>query len=217
MPYLGLGGNDLGFTNSLALSSHGKRLLQFLAEDDVLDQHALDGDTPTGGYVLNDLADGLRNLLTTLDDILQDSGADNMSQSSLGALHEGLANIVDAESGLVRSNDVVVDDGREAQSNVVLGHADLLRDLSGLNLDIDLDQTLAEGVYLDETRVDGLVETTELGDETDITLLDILVRVGADDAAGDGAHGSDDGAEGVDCGLFIVRFDFYCVEEKAKN
>jgi hypothetical protein len=46
-----------------------------------------------------------------------------------------------------------------------------------------LDEPLAEGVDPDQTGIDCLVETTELGNETDLTLVDVLVRVGADDAA----------------------------------
>ena len=69
-----------------------------------------------------------------------------------------------------------------------------------LDLDVDLDETLAEGVHLYETRVDGLVELAELGDEADVALVDVLVRVRADDAAGDGAERADDGAHGIDWG-----------------
>merc|ERR1711937_327038 len=95
-------------------------------------------------------------------------------------------------------HNVVVDDRGQAQGDVVLGHADLLGDLCDLDLDIDLDQTLGEGVDLDEAGIDGLVESTKLGDETDVALVDALVWVGADDAAGDGAQGTNDGAKGVD-------------------
>ena len=46
-----------------------------------------------------------------------------------------------------------------------------------LNLDIDLDQALGQWVDLDETWVHGTRESTEFGDETDITLRDWLVSV----------------------------------------
>jgi hypothetical protein len=39
--------DDLGLTSSLGLSSHGQRFLQILGEDDVLDKHGLDFDTPS--------------------------------------------------------------------------------------------------------------------------------------------------------------------------
>lgn len=52
-----------------------------------------------------------------------------------------------------------------------------------LDLYIDLNELLGQGVNLDKTRVDGTVESTELGDQTDVSLTDWLVRVRADDAA----------------------------------
>lgn len=79
-----------------------------------------------------------------------------------------------------------------------LGHADLLGHLDNLNLDIDLDERLRERVDLDETRVHSSCETSEFGDETDISLGDGLVWVGADDAARNRSQVTDDGAERVD-------------------
>jgi hypothetical protein len=66
-----------------------------------------------------------------------------------------------------------------------------------LDLDIDLDQILGQRVDLDKTGVDGPREPSELGYQADITLLDRLVRVRADNAAGDGAESADDGSERV--------------------
>lgn len=80
----------------------------------------------------------------------------------------------------------------------------VLRHTDDLNLDIDLEDAFAERVDLDETGVDGLVELAEFGDETDIALVNLLVRVGAADAAGDGAEISHDGTEGVDHGAVPV-------------
>lgn len=57
-----------------------------------------------------------------------------------------------------------------------------------LNLDIDLDETLAERVDLDQTGVDSAIEATELGDQAYITLRDRFVGVRAEDAAGDRTH-----------------------------
>lgn len=121
-----------------------------------------------------------------------------MAQSGLSTLDESLANVGDAEGSLVGRDDVVVDDGGQVQSDVVLGHAGLLGDLGDLDLDVDLNEPLAERVDLDQARVDGLVEFAELRDETDIALADALVRVGAADAAGDSSQGTDDGAGSVD-------------------
>jgi hypothetical protein len=122
-----------------------------------------------------------------------------VAKCGLSTLHEGLANVVDAESSLVGSHDVVVDDRGETQGDVVLGHANLLGDLCGLNLDVDLDDPLAERVNVDQAGVDGLVELSKLGDETDVALVDFLEGVGADDTARDGAHGSDDNTKSILC------------------
>lgn len=203
--YLSLGGNDLAFTDTLALSGHGERLLQLLAENNVLDEHALDLNTPSSGDILNDLSNRLGNLLSTLDNILKNTSTNDMTKCGLGTLHQGLANVVDAEGSLVGSHDVVVDDRGEAEGDVVLGHANLLGDLCGLNLDIDLDDLLAEGVNVDQAGVDGLVELSKLGDETDVALVDFLVGVGAEDAARDGAQRSDGNAKSIPCKQSVWR------------
>ena len=93
-----------------------------------------------------------------------------MAEGGLCALDEGLADVADAEGGLVRRGDVVVDDRCEVQGDVVLGHADLLRHLDDLDLDIYLDEFLGQRVDLDETGVDGAVEAAEFGDQTDVAL-----------------------------------------------
>ena len=93
-----------------------------------------------------------------------------MPEGRLSPLYQCLADVADAECSLMRAGDVVVDDARQVQRDVVLGHADLLGHLDDLNLDIDLDELLGEGVDLDETGVDGAVEATEFGDEADVAL-----------------------------------------------
>lgn len=170
-----------------------------MAEDDILDEHRLHLDTPAGGDVLDDLADALGDLLTALDDVLQNAGTDDVAQGGLGTLDQGLADVGDAEGGLVRADNVVVDDAGEVEVDVVLGHAHLLGDLDYLDLDVDLNKALGQGVDLNQTGVDCLVELAELGDQADVALADVLIRVGAADAARDRAQGSHAGAEGVDC------------------
>ena len=123
------GGNDFGLSDTLTLGGHRQGVLELIGEDDVLDQHALDLNTPTGCDVLDYLADGLCQLLATLDDVLEHTSTHDVTQRRLRALHQGLANIGDAEGCLVRGGDMVVDNGCEVQGNVVLGHADLFGDL----------------------------------------------------------------------------------------
>lgn len=121
-----------------------------------------------------------------------------MTKGGLGALDQSLADIGDSEGGLVGTDDVVVDDRGKMEGDIVLGHADLLGHLDDLDLDVDLDQALREGVNLDQARVDGLIELAKLGDESDISLVYVLVRIRADDAAWEGAQGTDTSAERVD-------------------
>ena len=98
---------------------------------------------------------------------------------------------------------------------LTFGHANLLRHLHNLNLDIDLYERFGERVDLDETRVDGASETTELGDETNVTLLDGLVWVRAANAARDRTESTDGGTQSVDHaavpagarGILSISFD----------
>ena len=173
--------------------------MEVVAEDDVLDQHTLDLDTPSGCDIFDDFTDRLCNLLTALDNVLKHASTNDVSQSSLGTLDKRLSDVADTEGGLMRRNDVIVDDGSEIQGNVVLGHADLARHLDNLNLDIDLNEAFTERIDLDETWVDGAIEPTEFCDQTDVSLRHWLVRIGADETAGDGAHEADAATKGIDC------------------
>lgn len=125
----GAGGDDLGFTDTLALGGHGERVLEVIGEDDVLDEHAFDLDAPSCGDFFDYFSDGLGDLLAALDDVLEDAGADDVAEGRLCALYEGLSDVADAECGFVGGRDVVVDDGGEVQGYVVFGHADLAGDL----------------------------------------------------------------------------------------
>lgn len=87
-----------------------------------------------------------------------------MSECGLCALDKRLAHVRDTEGGFVWGGDVVVDNRCEVDGDVVLSHADLLRDFNNLDLDVDLDELLRERVDLDETRVDCAVEASELRD-----------------------------------------------------
>jgi hypothetical protein len=170
-----------------------------LAEDDVLDEHTLDLDTPSSCDILNNLTNRLGNLFTALNDILENACANDVAESSLSTLNEGLANIGDAKSRNMRSDNMIVNDRSKAQSYVVLGHTDLLGHLGDLDLDIHLDEVLAERVDLNQTWVDSLVKFAKLGDKTDVALLNTFEGVGADEAAGNGTTGTHNGAKGINC------------------
>ncbi len=155
-------------------------------------------DTPTRCDIFNDFANGLRDLLATLNHILQYAGTNNMAECGLCALDEGLTNIGDPEGGLVRRRDVIIDNGGKVDADVVLGHTNLLRHLDNLDLDINLYEVFRKWVDLDKTRVDSAVESTKLGDETDITLCNRFIGIRADDTAWNGAAEADTGTESID-------------------
>jgi len=125
----GAGGNNFRLSDTLGLGGHAEGVLELVAEDDVLDQHALDLDTPARGDVFDDFTNRLGDFLAALDDVLKDAGTNDMAKGGLGALHEGLANVGDTEGGLVGRGNVVVDDGGEVKSYIVFCHAHLFRDL----------------------------------------------------------------------------------------
>jgi hypothetical protein len=102
-------------------------------------------------------------------------------QGGLGSFDQGLTDVADAESGLVRRNNVVVDHRSEVDCDVVFGHADLLGDFAELDFDVDLDEALGEGIDFDKTWVHGAVEAAEFGDETDVALGDGFVGIRAVD------------------------------------
>ena len=126
---LGARGDDFGFSDPLALRGHGEGVLEFVAEDDVFDEHGFDLDAPAGRNVFDDLADRLRKLFAALDDVLENASSDDVAEGGLRAFDEGLADVGDAESGFVGGGDVVVDDGGEVEGDVVFGHTDLFGNL----------------------------------------------------------------------------------------
>lgn len=168
--HLSTGRDDLALTNALRLSGHGERILQVITEDDVLDEHRLDLDTPAGGNLFDDLRSRLRNLLATLNHVLQNARSNHMAQGGLGTLNERLFDVCDTESGLVWRRDLVVDDRGEIEGHVVLGHADLARHFDDLDLDIDGGQMLAEWVHLDQTGIDRALEARERESELEVRL-----------------------------------------------
>lgn len=151
--------NNLALTNPLRLGSHRKRILQLIAENDILDQHRLNQNTPGSSDIFDNLRSRLSNLLAPFDDILQHASTNHMAQCCLGTLDEGLFDVGDAKGGLVRRGDLVVDDGGQGERDVVFGHADLARDLDDLNLDVNSFEVLTERVDLDETGVHGAFES----------------------------------------------------------
>ena len=127
--YLGARGDDFALSDTLSLRSHAEGVLQLVGEDDVFDEHAFNLYAPAGCNVFDDFANRLSDLFAALDDVLENTSADDVAECSLGALDEGLADVGDAEGGFVRRGDVVVNDGGQGESHVIFGDTGLFRDL----------------------------------------------------------------------------------------
>lgn len=78
-----------------------------------------------------------------------------------------------------------------------LRHAHLLRNLTQLDLDIDLGKVLGENIDLYQPRIHSPGEASKLRDQADLALLNWLVWVRADDAARNCTHTPDNGPERV--------------------
>lgn len=175
------GADDFGFSGSLGLSGHGERVLEFLREYDVLDQHALNLYTPASSRLLDDFADRLCYFFSPFNHILQHSCANNVSERRLRSFHKRCSQVGDSEGGFVWGGDVVVNNRGKMQVDVVLGHTDLTRDFDDLDLDVDLDEIFGERVDFHETWVDCACEAAKSGYEADVSLGYGFVWVGADD------------------------------------
>jgi len=83
--------NDLGLSDPLLLGSRGQGRGYFGAEDDILDEDTLDGDTPLVGNVSHNLCNLECNGLALRDDALDSACADDVSERGLCAFDQGLS------------------------------------------------------------------------------------------------------------------------------
>lgn len=67
-----------------------------------------------------------------------------------------------------------------------------------LDLDVDLNKPLRQGVDLHKTRIHCAVKAAEFGDQTNLSLKDCFVCIGADNAARNSATGADNNSKVVD-------------------
>lgn len=169
-----------------------------MRKDNVLDEHGFDLDAPAESSLFDNFANRLGDFLATFNHILEHTCADDVAESRLGPLNEGLADVADAESGLVWRRDAVVNDRGKLERNIILGHANLLGHFDNLDLNVDLDELLGERVDVHKTWVNGASEATKLGHKADVTLINGLVRVRADDTARNSSQGADTASECVD-------------------
>jgi hypothetical protein len=164
------------------LGGHGKRILQFPGEIDILDQDTLHFNTPSHCDIRDDFLDTLRDFLSSFNDVLQDSGTKDMTQRGLCTLHKRRSDVSDSKSGLVRIDNVEINDRGNVDVYIILCHAHLRRNLDDCDFDVDLLNFLAQstlggsemGIRIDscQTWIDGAMVFAELQDETSLSFID---------------------------------------------
>lgn len=198
---------NLGLSVPAGLGSSRKGDLNVARDDNVLDQDRLDSDTPPLGARLDDLRNLGSDRLTVDEERLKVATSADVSQGRLGSLNQGAANVLDREGGAVRVDDVVDNDRFDFDRQVVLGEDVLPGNVDDLDLDRDLTDLLAERVDLDQSGIDTARELSERRNESYATLLDLLVRVGAAEAARNGTEKSSEATEAVDHGSIAPMVD----------
>lgn len=108
---LGARRDDLGLAQALLLRRGRERGGDVGAEDDVLDEDALDRDAPLVRDVPDYLGDLERDGFALGDDALDRPCADDVSQGGLRALDEGLAQVGNPEGSTIRARDLEVHHG----------------------------------------------------------------------------------------------------------
>lgn len=67
-----------------------------------------------------------------------------MSKSCLSTLNKSSSNITDSKGGLVRIDDMVINDWGDVYVDIVFGHTNLRRDFDDSDLDVNLLQFLTQ-------------------------------------------------------------------------
>ena len=97
----------------------------------------------------------------------------------MGAFNDGCAHVLNGVCSLVWVVYAVIHNTVHAHGDVVLGDCDLVFDVGELCAHRDRLQVLRAEVDLDQTWIDGFVESAETADETDRALVDFFEWVGA--------------------------------------
>lgn len=103
--------DDFGFSDTLLLGGRRERSGYLCAENDILDEDALDGHAPLVGDISNNFSDFESDCFTLSDDTLDGPCADDVAESCLGTLGESLTEVADTKSSTVWVGDLEIDDG----------------------------------------------------------------------------------------------------------
>ena len=126
--------------------------MQFPREVDIFDQDTLDFDTPCGSDFGDNFLDTLGDFLASLNDVLQDAGTEDVTESSLSTFHESGADRTNSKSRLVRVDNVEVNDRCDVDVDIVFGHTHLRRDFDDSDLDVDLLHSLTQSNIIRNRR-----------------------------------------------------------------
>ena len=88
------GRNDLRLSNPLLLSRRRQRCRDFGAEDNILDENTLNGDTPLVRNVTDDFCNFKGDSLALSDHALDCAGTNDMSERRLSAFNQGLTEVL---------------------------------------------------------------------------------------------------------------------------
>lgn len=202
-----LGRDHFRFSDSSRLSSGRKGVLNVLRDDDILDENRLAGYSPFLSRLFNNLFDLGSYGFAFREETLQVAVSAHITENCLRFLDERRTYVLNGKGGAVRVDDVVDDDGFDLTVETIAGEDCLLRDVYDLDLDGDLTQRFAERVDFDKSRIDGTRKLSERRNESDATLLDLLVRIGATEATRDRSERSCEGPQAIDHGTVAPMVD----------
>ena len=164
---------------------------------DALQFDALHPHAPRVGGVVEDLAQAGVDRVARRQRLVELEVADEVAQVRLGQLRHGQDEVGDVVDQPLRIGGLVVDDGVDADDDVV-GRDDLLRwHVDDLLAHVDVPQLVDERDDQPEARVDGGVVPAEPLDDTSLVRLDDLDRRRHEHQQQQEDRGSDDGDDHV--------------------
>ena len=181
---LTIGDDDPGaaFAFGFGLARH--RPLHRLRQGHVLDLDAVDVDAPVDGGIVDHDRQALIEAFAVGEQIVEFALADDRPQRGLRDLPDGELIVLDIDDGLARIDDLEVDDGVDADGDVVAGDALLSGNRHRDDLEIDLLQIVDER---DDRRQPGRfglgIHSAEAEDHPALILSDDLQAVSQRDGS----------------------------------
>lgn len=172
---ISLGGDDFTFGDSLSGGGRGKVLLEVLGEQNFLNEHSGDGDSPVVSGSLDNILDVRGHFFLSLEGFLEENVSEDVSDGRLGDFGDGHLVIFDGKIGLVRVFDVVIDDSVDRDVDVVLGHDGLFLQVDDSFSSVHQGDGFTARVDEVEAGGEGLEVLAELLDDAEVGLGDLSV------------------------------------------